>query len=130
MPVPADFDQHQRRKQQRDDDRARDTHPDRAPQPHDGEADQRATAQGSLERTSGQLGDRVSAHPDREEERGQRRHERAGVERRGRGRAKRNVAQVQRRVRRMKQRDEIAPAAARQGVESGPVEPTELGFHP
>ena len=83
-----------------------------------------------LERASVQLVERVGADPDAQEEGAQRRDKPTRVERRRNGRAYRDVAQVPCGVRRMQQRDQIAPAAAREGVESGTVEPTARGVHP
>ena len=66
-----------------------------------------------------ELVERVRADPDGEEERGERRQEAVPGERGSERGADRDVAQVPGRVRRVEERDVVAPAAGRERVERG-----------
>jgi hypothetical protein len=59
----------------------------------------------------------MCAQANATEERAEGGREAAAVERRGGGGAERDVAQVPARIRQVKDRDEVAPAAGPQGVE-------------
>ena len=80
--------------------------PDRPPG-----ATQRAARDGGAQRPAVQLVQAVRGDAHRQPERGQRRHQPAGVELRGEGRADRDVGQVPGRVRQVQERDVVAPAA-------------------
>ena len=68
-----------------------------------------------------QLVERVRSDADREEERGQRDQEPLDLEVRRQGRSDRDVGEMPERVRRMEQRQVVAPAARLQRVERRPA---------
>ena len=86
----------------------------------DGEGDEHPRRDPRPQRTPGQLVQRVRADAHREEERDEGQTHDAGVEMRGDRGADRDVREMPQRVRRVQQRDVVAPAAALQRVERRP----------
>ena len=104
---------------------AQDADPDRSGDRHRRQGDQRAARDSRLQRPPHQFVEGVRADPDSEEEGAEQQPELRPVEPGGDRGSDRDIAQVPDRVRRVEERDVVAPSAGAQGVEGRP----RLGGH-
>ena len=107
----------QRRELHRDHDQAGQSDRDRAHEPNGGQRDERAVGEPCCQWSAVQLVQRVRAHPNPEEKRSERRRETVPVQHGSGGRTQGDIAQVPGRVRRVQERDDVAPATRSQRVE-------------